>query len=393
MASETTARSTFRRPCRRCSRCPARPARAARAAVLERGAVEGEIFHRGAVQALAPTRRQVTPRLAALVRKELIRPDRAQFPGDDGFRFRHLLIRDAAYDALAEEPSAPTCTSASPTGSRTRPGLVELDELLGYHLEQAARYLDELGQESRSSPSLPDYRLGAAGRRAFWRGDWRTAAALLERALSLTRPYRLDLRAGARACTALYWTDATTGGRGCRRCRRTRHSSGGRGRRGTRTHGRRAGANACRPSARPTRSSGSPGGAAAARSRQGRRRPRPCLVRARLGRQRSSTPRGLGPGSRNGNAARPPRRPSGLNGVHDDARGGAGGWAAAGERGAGDLDAALADQPSPSGSWLAGMLLAMLDRIDEAWEVALPAEERLGEFGTTGPTNGSARSR
>ena len=37
--------------------------------VLERGAVEGEVFHRGAVQALAPDETQVTPRLAALVRK------------------------------------------------------------------------------------------------------------------------------------------------------------------------------------------------------------------------------------------------------------------------------------------------------------------------------------
>ena len=68
--------------------------------MLERGAVEGEIFHRGAVQALAPDEPEVLPRLAALVRHELIRPDRPQFPGEDGFRFRHLLIRDAAYDAL-----------------------------------------------------------------------------------------------------------------------------------------------------------------------------------------------------------------------------------------------------------------------------------------------------
>jgi len=68
--------------------------------VLERGAIEGEIFHRGAVQALAPAETQVTPNLAALVRRELIRPDRSQFAGEDGFRFRHLLIRDAAYDGL-----------------------------------------------------------------------------------------------------------------------------------------------------------------------------------------------------------------------------------------------------------------------------------------------------
>ena len=37
--------------------------------VLERGAVEGEVFHRGGVQALSPGESQVTPRLATLVRK------------------------------------------------------------------------------------------------------------------------------------------------------------------------------------------------------------------------------------------------------------------------------------------------------------------------------------
>ncbi len=34
--------------------------------VLERGSVEGELFHRGAVQALAPEEREVTARLTAL---------------------------------------------------------------------------------------------------------------------------------------------------------------------------------------------------------------------------------------------------------------------------------------------------------------------------------------
>src|SRR5439155_14978403 len=74
--------------------------------VLERGAVEGEVFHRGAVQALAPEETEVTPRLAALVRRQLIRPDRSHFAREDGFRFRHLLIRDAAYDALPKSTRA-----------------------------------------------------------------------------------------------------------------------------------------------------------------------------------------------------------------------------------------------------------------------------------------------
>jgi len=54
--------------------------------VLERGSVEGEIFHRGGVQALAPEETQVTTRLAALVRRQLVRPDRAQIAGDNELR-------------------------------------------------------------------------------------------------------------------------------------------------------------------------------------------------------------------------------------------------------------------------------------------------------------------
>ena len=50
------------------------------------------------------------------------------------------------------------------------------------------------------------------------------------------------------------------------------------------------------------------------------------------------------------------------------------------------LDAVLADHPDPGAILLRAQLLAMLDRVDEAWAVALPAGERLREFGlaTTG---------
>jgi tetratricopeptide (TPR) repeat protein len=47
------------------------------------------------------------------------------------------------------------------------------------------------------------------------------------------------------------------------------------------------------------------------------------------------------------------------------------------------LDAVLADHAYPGGLLLRGLLLAMLDRIDEAWAVALPANERLRELGYT----------
>jgi hypothetical protein len=161
--------------------------------VLERGAVEGEVFHRGAVQALAPEETQVTPRLAALVRRELIRPDSAQFAREDGFRFRHLLIRDAAYDALPKATRAELHERFAAWLEQRGEELVELDEILGYHLEQAARYKQQLGQADPNLSERAGERLAAAGRRALWRGDGRAAAGLLERALELTRPARLDV--------------------------------------------------------------------------------------------------------------------------------------------------------------------------------------------------------
>ena len=85
--------------------------------VLERGAIEGEVFHRPALRALSGVRTEseVDLQLASLVRKELIRPHPATLQGEDAFRFRHLLIRDAAYDALPKA-TVLICTSGSHAG-------------------------------------------------------------------------------------------------------------------------------------------------------------------------------------------------------------------------------------------------------------------------------------
>ena len=161
--------------------------------LLARGAIEGEVFHRGAVQALSDSR-HVTPRLASLVRKGLIRPDKAQLPGEDAFRFRHLLIRDTAYDALPKVTRADLHERFAAWLEEKGESLVELDELLGFHLEQAARYKAELGQPDAGLTERAGEYLAAAGRRAFWRADNRAAGPLLERALELTRPLRLDVQ-------------------------------------------------------------------------------------------------------------------------------------------------------------------------------------------------------
>jgi tetratricopeptide (TPR) repeat protein len=160
---------------------------------LERGSVEGELFHRGALHALAPEEAQITPRLAALTRKELIHPDRAQVPGDDGFRFRHLLIRDAAYDALPKSERAELHERFADWLDDHGAALVELDEIVGYHLEQAAGYAAELDQPHDELALRAGARLAAAGWRAMRPGGERPAARLIERALTLKRPVELDI--------------------------------------------------------------------------------------------------------------------------------------------------------------------------------------------------------
>jgi class 3 adenylate cyclase/tetratricopeptide (TPR) repeat protein len=177
--------------------------------VLERGAVEGAIFHRGAVQALAPET-PVTPRLVALVRKELIRPARAQLAGEDGFRFRHLLIRDAAYDALPKAARAELHERFAAWLEEHGAGLVELDEILGYHLEQALFYRAEMGApEDVALAAAARRRLSAAGGRALARSDNLAAASLLERAAALMPPDEIDIALEHDLAFALFWAGKT----------------------------------------------------------------------------------------------------------------------------------------------------------------------------------------
>jgi class 3 adenylate cyclase/tetratricopeptide (TPR) repeat protein len=156
--------------------------------VLERGAVEGRVFHRGAVQALAPDESQIEARLNGLVRKELVRPDTPQLPGEDAYRFRHLLIRDAAYEALPKAERAELHERFAAWLEVHGTALAELDEVVGYHLEQAHRYRAELGTADETLGPRASDRLAAAGRRALLVRDVAAASNLLSRAVSLAPP-------------------------------------------------------------------------------------------------------------------------------------------------------------------------------------------------------------
>lgn len=156
--------------------------------VMERGAVEGEVFHRGTVAELAPPalRDGVETHLATLVRKELIRSTAPQFPDDEGFRFRHLLIRDAAYESLPKATRAELHEHFADWLARH--DLVEGDEIVGYHLEQAHRYRAELDAGDPALDGLArrasDF-LARAGRGALDRGDFNAGRSLLGRGAEL----------------------------------------------------------------------------------------------------------------------------------------------------------------------------------------------------------------
>ena len=157
--------------------------------VVEAASIEGRGFHSGAVRALVDQKRTVDPALASLVDRELIRHDRPEFAGETGYRFTHILVRDAAYDLLAKRRRADLHVAyAGWLLGRDDRGSAA-DEIVGYHLEQAHEYRSQLGRAgderhhelaARASGHLSD-----AGRRALSAGDRGGASNLLERAVAL----------------------------------------------------------------------------------------------------------------------------------------------------------------------------------------------------------------
>jgi class 3 adenylate cyclase/tetratricopeptide (TPR) repeat protein len=161
-------------------------------ALLDRASVMGQAFDRAAVLALTSEPARAEPHLLALVRKELLRPAPAPHGGRDGFRFRHQLVRDAAYDSLPKQTRAELHERYADwlaEAYAAREG--EVGEMIGWHLERAYRLLTELGPvdvNGRRVAAAAAARLAAAGHTATGRGDLPAAANLLERAIALLGP-------------------------------------------------------------------------------------------------------------------------------------------------------------------------------------------------------------
>ncbi len=165
-----------------------RPERAA----AEPAAVIGLEFPQSAVQALAPPslRSGIEIQLTALSRKHFIRPATAA-DSDVRYRFDHHLVRDTVYNGLLKRARATMHTEfvkwADQVNAESDRGQ-EFEAILGYHLEQAYKYLDELGPIDEAGAAIGRdgaRRLASAARRAFARGDMHAAANLYQRAAAL----------------------------------------------------------------------------------------------------------------------------------------------------------------------------------------------------------------
>lgn len=156
-------------------------------AYIEAAAVIGREFWPAAVLELLPAaaRRSADSHLSGLVRRGLIHPARSTMAGEEQLRFHHILISDVAYRSASKALRAELHERFAGWLEMRGP---QYDEFVGYHLERAYGYGQELGEADQDVARLAVRaadKLGDAGRRAFSRGDANGSVQLLETAVQL----------------------------------------------------------------------------------------------------------------------------------------------------------------------------------------------------------------
>ncbi|MFN2587119.1 MAG: AAA family ATPase [Actinomycetota bacterium] len=151
-------------------------------------AVMGKVFAPRAVTDLASPAAgdAVEESFDRLTRMQLVEPTDTDFAGDRTYAFRHLLIRDTAYERLPRQARAEIHERFAKwlvgiLGDR----LAAYEEVVGYHLEQAHLYRRQLGPRDDGLAARAAEHLAAGGRRAAARQDVDAAVKLLTRAADL----------------------------------------------------------------------------------------------------------------------------------------------------------------------------------------------------------------
>lgn len=147
-----------------------------------------------ALRALLPdeARPHLDRHVRTLAAKQLIRRRVSSVSGGPGFEFWHVLIQQAAYRSLTHASRADLHESVA-TWLNTEADIpvVEVEELVGFHLEQAVQHRRDLGRTDATTDELAvqaGERLASAGLRAYGRFDVPAAENLLSRARGLLPP-------------------------------------------------------------------------------------------------------------------------------------------------------------------------------------------------------------
>ena len=159
---------------------------------VEPASVIGVEFAQPALESLAPQALRATmgKHLSALARKHFIDPASGR-ASETIYRFHHQLVRDTVYNGLLKRTRATLHVNFVRWADKVnadRDRAMEFEAILGYHLEQAHRYLSELGPLDEQGLAIGadgSQRLGRAGTRASSRGDIHAAANLLRRAAAM----------------------------------------------------------------------------------------------------------------------------------------------------------------------------------------------------------------
>jgi cytochrome c-type biogenesis protein CcmH/NrfG len=155
-------------------------------AVVRAAAVAGAKFSPDAILALLPTeaRPAAARHLAVLAERHLVQST------DDGYRFRHDLIRRTAYLAMDPSIRARLHETYADWLSTNRGSDASADKMVGFHLASARDNLPALGEHAhgRRLGIRAAAHFAAAGYRALGRWDMVGAANLLTRAVELLPP-------------------------------------------------------------------------------------------------------------------------------------------------------------------------------------------------------------
>lgn len=152
--------------------------------LLQRAALIGRVFWRGALDALSPDV-DVADALDVLLEREFVAPEaRSSISGERAFQFTHGLIREVAYATMSKAARAEDHRRFAAWVAERAPD--ELAEVRAHHLDSAARLVAEL--DGTVPPDLAHEAASAlegAGRRSLRRASFAVARRLLLRSAEL----------------------------------------------------------------------------------------------------------------------------------------------------------------------------------------------------------------